>query len=145
MVQINNPADVPEFMNNVPANGKTILIVEDDPFISRMYATKLKLSGFNVVTKGDGREAYAAIKAAPPDLIMLDENMPEISGIQLLKMLHEEGFDFSAHPVIMLTNSGREEDRKTVKDMGFDYYTKDELTPVEILHIINTKLGTGTN
>ena len=67
-----------------PANGKTVLIAEDDPFIARMYDVKLRSEGYAVVLRNNGREAYEAIKLQRPDLIMLDLNMPELTGQELL-------------------------------------------------------------
>src|SRR5438309_1675269 len=87
------------------ANGKTILIAEDDPFISRMYETKLKSSGYGVIVENNGRDAYEQIKAQHPNLIMLDLNMPELSGFEVLAALKSDSFDFSTSPVIVLTNS----------------------------------------
>src|SRR4029079_297326 len=65
-------------------DGKTILIAEDDPFISRMYQIKLESAGFHVIVKNNGRDAFEAIKADQPNLAVLDINMPELSGLEVL-------------------------------------------------------------
>jgi DNA-binding response OmpR family regulator len=66
---------------------KIILIAEDDPFISRMYEIKLSAAGFKVVVKNNGREAYETAKAENPSLLLLDINMPELSGLEVLAAL----------------------------------------------------------
>ncbi len=121
--------------------GKTILIAEDDPFISRMYEIKLEGAGFQVILKNNGRDAFEAIKAEHPNLAVLDINMPELSGLEVLGALQNDGFDFSTMPVIVLTNSSELADRQKAQSFGAEYLVKAELTPREVLNMINTKLG----
>ncbi len=120
---------------------KTILIAEDDPFISRMYEIKLQSAGFGVILKNNGRDAFEAIKSEHPSLAILDISMPELSGLDVLAALQSEGFDFSAMPVIVLTNSSELADRKQAESLGAQYLVKAELTPREVLNIISQKLG----
>ena len=126
-----------------PAEGgpKLILIAEDDPFISRMYQIKLESAGFRVIVKNNGRDAFEAIKAEHPNLAVLDINMPELSGLEVLGALQNDNFDFSVMPVIVLTNSSELSDRNTAHSFGADYLVKAELTPREVLDLISTKLG----
>ncbi len=120
---------------------KTILIAEDDPFISRMYEIKLQSAGFKVVLKNNGRDAFEAIKSEHPSLAVLDINMPELSGLDVLAALQNDGFDLSVMPVIVLTNSSELADRNRAHSFGAEYLVKAELTPREVLNIINEKLG----
>jgi DNA-binding response OmpR family regulator len=120
---------------------KLILIAEDDPFISRMYQIKLESAGFNVVVKNNGRDAYEAIKAQQPNLVVLDINMPELSGLEVLSALQGDNFDFSTMPIIVLTNSSELSDRNTAHSYGAEYLVKAELTPREVLNMISEKLG----
>ncbi|MBW4061072.1 response regulator [Candidatus Saccharibacteria bacterium] len=125
------------------AHDKIILLAEDDPFISRMYQVKLSGAGFTVITKTNGREAYEAIKSDKPSLIMLDINMPELSGLEVLSALASDSFDFSTTPTIVLTNSSSMEDRKKAEQYGAEYLVKAELTPRQVLDLIDDKLGIG--
>jgi two-component system KDP operon response regulator KdpE len=125
-----------------PVEGaKTILIAEDDPFISRMYEIKLQGAGYRVVVKNNGRDAFEAAKEEHPSLAILDINMPELSGLDVLAALQGDGFDFTTMPVIVLTNSSALEDRNRAHSFGAEYLVKAELTPREVLNIINDKLG----
>jgi DNA-binding response OmpR family regulator len=124
---------------------KCILIAEDDPFISRMYQIKLESAGFKVIVKNNGRDAYEAIKAERPNLAVLDINMPELSGLEVLSALQNDNFDFTSMPVIVLTNSSELSDRNTAHSYGADYLVKAELTPREVLDLISTKLGLSGN
>ena len=136
-------ADEAATQNTNIGEGRTILIAEDDPFISRMYEIKLSNAGFAVIQKNNGRDAYEAIKAEKPSLAVLDINMPELSGLEVLGALQNDSFDFTNMPVIVLTNSSRIEDRKKAHSYGAEYLVKAELTPREVLNTINAKLGLG--
>jgi DNA-binding response OmpR family regulator len=118
---------------------KTILIAEDDPFISRMYQIKLEGAGFRVLLKNNGRDAFETIKTEHPNLAVLD--MPELSGLEVLSALAGDGFDFSGMPVIVLTNSSELSDRNKARSFGAEYLVKAELTPRQVLDMIDDKLG----
>lgn len=122
-------------------NRKLILIAEDDPFISRMYQIKLESAGFNVIVKNNGRDAFEAIKTEQPNLAVLDINMPELSGLEVLSALQNDNFDFASMPVIVLTNSSELSDRNVAHSYGAEYLVKAELTPREVLTMISEKLG----
>jgi two-component system sensor histidine kinase ChiS len=122
-------------------DGKLILIAEDDPFISRMYQIKLEGAGLRVIVKNNGRDAFEAIRSEHPNLAILDINMPELSGLEVLAALQSDGFDFTSMPVIVLTNSSELSDRNKAHSFGAEYLVKAELTPREVLNIISAKLG----
>lgn len=133
-------ADTEALPNTQLGAGKTILIAEDDPFISRMYEIKLQAVGFKVIIKNNGRDAFEAIKSERPNLAILDINMPELSGLDVLGALQSDGFDFATMPVIVLTNSSELSDRKRAVSFGAEYLVKAELTPRQVLDLINKKL-----
>ncbi len=119
----------------------SILMAEDDPFIARMYETKIASAGYKISIHNNGRDAYDAIKSMNPDLIIMDINMPELSGLEVMKLLQQDGFDFKTHPVIVLTNSSNVDDMKAAHSFGADYLIKAELTPKDVLERIKSKLG----
>jgi CheY-like chemotaxis protein len=124
-----------------PTNSKHILIAEDDPFISRMYQIKLEGAGYRVTVKNNGRDAFETIKSDHPNLTVLDINMPELSGLEVLAALQGDGFDMASMPVIVLTNSSELSDRKKAQSFGAEYLVKAELTPRQVLNMIGEKLG----
>jgi DNA-binding response OmpR family regulator len=73
--------------------------------------------------------------------MLLDINMPELSGFEVLAALKSDGFDFDACPVLILTNSSNAEHRTMADSYGADYMIKAELTPREVLEHINSRLG----
>jgi two-component system cell cycle response regulator DivK len=140
VARISNPQENDIGPTSQPRNGKTILLAEDDPFISRMYQTKLTSAGFNVIWVNNGRDAFEQIKSSAPDLVMLDVMMPELTGFQVVTALKADGL-LVASKVMMLTNSASPKDRQQAASLGVDYLIKSDLTPREVLDHINKKLG----
>lgn len=118
-----------------------VLIVDDDAFLSGIYATKLELEGFQVVSARDGEEGLKAAMREKPDLILLDVLMPKLDGFEVLKRLKAEP-DFKATPVIMLTNLGQKEDiEKGLADGAVDYLIKAHFVPAEAVDKIKKVLN----
>ncbi|OGL74049.1 hypothetical protein A3C96_02980 [Candidatus Uhrbacteria bacterium RIFCSPHIGHO2_02_FULL_60_10] len=108
-----------------------ILIVDDDAFLSGIYATKLDLEGFQVVTAHDGEEGIKMALKELPDLILLDVLMPKLDGFEALKRIKAEP-TIKDIPVIMLTNLGQKEDiEKGIEDGAVDYLIKAHFVPAE--------------
>ncbi|MFA6603418.1 MAG: response regulator [Patescibacteria group bacterium] len=108
-----------------------VLIVDDDAFLSGIYATKLELDGFAVVSARDGDEGIKAALKELPDLILLDVLMPKLDGFEVLKRLKAEETTKNI-PVIMLTNLGQKEDvEKGLQEGAADYLIKAHFVPAE--------------
>lgn len=141
MPRVSDPQDGQTAPNSLPSNGHIILLAEDDPFISRMYETKLTNAGYKVEKVNNGRDAYDHIKNNSPDLVMLDINMPELTGFDVCRTLISDGVPDLTKKIIILTNSANPVDRKTANDMGFEYVVKADLTPRDVVEKINARLG----
>src|SRR5690348_4620713 len=99
-----------------------ILIVDDEPSNRKILTQELTHKGFAVDTAGGGNEAFAKIEAAPPDLVILDYMMPDLSGLEVLKGLRKRGNDI---PVIMITAYGSIERAVEVMKAGaYDFITR---------------------
>jgi two-component system KDP operon response regulator KdpE len=96
----------------------TILIVDDEPQIRRVMLTTLTSHGYTVVEAASGEEALEKLRAERPDLIILDVNMPGISGIQTCAEIRTS----SDVPIIMLTIRNSERDKVQALDAGADDY-----------------------
>jgi two-component system response regulator PrrA len=96
-----------------------VLVVDDDPAIRRSLERGLRLSGFKVRTAEGGHEALAAIGQAPPDVLVLDVSMPEMSGIEVCERLRGDGQDL---PVLMLSALDETADRIAGLQAGGDDY-----------------------
>ncbi len=107
----------------------TILVVEDEPAIQELLAINLKHAGFLVVRAGSAEEGYSAIRAALPDLVILDWMLPGQSGVSLAKRLRGEERTREL-PIIMLTARVHEEDKVQGLEAGADdYITKLNWSP----------------
>ncbi len=117
-------------MPDMPKKVK-VLIVDDDAFLSGIYATKLELEGFAVLTARDGDEGLKVALKEVPDLILLDVLMPKMDGFEVLKRLKAEAAT-KPIPVIMLTNLGQKEDiEKGLEEGAIDYLIKAHFVPAE--------------
>ena len=122
---------------------RTILIVDDEPNIVRTVGDRLKMSGYQVITAGDGEEGVSRAVQYQPDLILLDVAMPVLDGLDALKRLrHME--ETKSVPVIMLTaRSSADDVTRAVLTGAADYMVK-PFDFVELIEKIEGALSTGS-
>lgn len=110
-----------------------ILLVEDDKFLSEMYATKLAESGFNVEAAFDGEDGLTKISSFKPDLVLLDIVLPKKDGFEILKIIRSDA-SLKDIFVIALTNLGQKEEVEKGLSLGAnDYIIKAHFTPTEVV------------
>jgi len=97
---------------------RSVLVVDDEPTLRETLAETLTQDGLRVVTAADGREALERFRADPPDLILLDLMLPELSGIEVCRIIRRE----SAVPILMLTARDSEIDKVVGLELGADDY-----------------------
>ncbi len=121
-------------MNEESNSEKTILLVEDDVFISDIYNVKLNAVGYNVVLANNGREAIEKLRdGLVPNLILLDIVMPYMDGFDFLNAKNEVQ-EWKDIPVVLLTNLSQKEDVEQAMELGAkDYLIKSHFTPTEVL------------
>ena len=83
---------------------QTILVVEDDEDLRRLFRTVLALAGYDVIEAGDGLEALNRIDQAPPDLVILDLMLPGISGLAVHHELAAQALTRQI-PIVVITGS----------------------------------------
>lgn len=98
-----------------------ILIVDDEPNVVELVDYNLKLNGFTTDTAFDGRTAMQKIKEGSYDLVILDQMLPLVSGIEVLKSIREHK-DLNTTPVLMLTAKSEEGDVVQALNFGADDY-----------------------
>lgn len=116
-----------------------IYVVEDDPDINEILEDNLQREGFKTSTFTDGMKAYDAIVENPPDLIVLDLNLPSMSGIELCKYLRANDLTEEL-PVIMLTARGEEIDKIIGFEVGADDYITKPFSPRELVARVKVHL-----
>lgn len=122
-------------------NDASILLIEDDSFISGMYQTKLASLGFAVEIIEDGEAAAQRLTKDPlPDLILLDVVLPKKDGFEILAELRANARTKDI-PVILLTNLGQKPDvERGIKLGADDYIIKAHYTPTEVVEKITKVL-----
>ena len=95
-----------------------ILVVDDDPNISRLEQLYLEKEGYEVKVAADGNEAIESFRKLPPDLVLLDVMLPGTDGYEVLKAIRKSG----SIPVIMVTAKGETFDKVLCLELGADDY-----------------------
>ncbi|UCC47851.1 MAG: response regulator transcription factor [Gemmatimonadota bacterium] len=116
-----------------------ILVVEDEADIAALVAYQLAHAGYQVRTASTGREALRALQPDPPDLVVLDLMLPEVSGIDVLRTLRTRK-ETEGTPVIVLTARKDEEDRLRGFELGADDYIAKPFSPRELVLRVNAVL-----
>lgn len=112
---------------------KKVLIVEDDEFLLQMYSTKLDLEGFKVLEAMNGLQGLKVAQKELPDLILLDLNLPEMSGFEVLANLKRDD-NTKGIKVLILTNFSQKEDIDRCLELGADdYLIKAHFVPSEVI------------
>jgi two-component system KDP operon response regulator KdpE len=130
----------------VEPTGARLLVVDDEPAMVRTLRTNLRGHNFQVETAENAAEAKASYDRRAPDLILLDINLPDGDGFEIVRHIRER----SGTPIIVLSARGGERDKVNALDLGADdYITKpfgiDELLArvrVALRHLAKPKTGT---
>ncbi len=112
-----------------PQMARTILVVEDEPTLRETLVDALAADGFRVVAAADGREALSQFRAERPDLVLLDLMLPELSGIEVTRIIRAE----SGVPIVMLTAKDSELDKVVGLELGADDYVTKPFDTAELL------------
>jgi DNA-binding response OmpR family regulator len=113
-----------------------ILIVDDDVELVGLLSFALETAGYNIRAAFDGKEAVAKLREHAPDLVILDVNLPNQDGFEVLADLRT----FSQVPVIMLTVRATEEDEVQGLDLGADDYLRKPFSPRALLARVRSHL-----
>ena len=117
-------------------NSATILVVDDEPQIRRVMRTSLASQGYMVLEARSGEEALETLRSERPDLVLLDINMPGISGLETCKEIRSN----SDVPIIILTVRNTEKDKVRALDAGADDYVVKPFGAEELLARIRAAL-----
>ena len=119
---------------------KKVLLVEDDPFLSEIYITKLKNAGFLTDLAIDGRDALLKVDKFKPNLLLLDIVLPKLDGWAVLRKLRKEK-KVGRMKIVILSNLGEREDIRKGEDLGISgYLIKARHTPSEVVEAVKKLL-----
>ncbi len=114
-----------------------ILCIEDENFISELYARSLRRAGYEVNTILSGIDGLRAAKTGDYDVIMLDLMIPGITGFEVLRTLRAECPDLKSKILITTNLDQDSESREEIEQMADGYLIKAEFTPRQLVNIIN--------
>lgn len=120
------------------AGSKTILFIEDDPFIVDMYKHVLTKAGYTVDVAYDGKQGLEKGTKNKYDLMLVDIMIPEITGIELLEKLRaQKGENLQGTKVVVLTNLAQDdESRRALQAEADGYLIKADITPKKLVELI---------
>src|SRR6266404_4746016 len=113
-----------------------ILVVDDEPQIRRVLRSTLAARGYVITDARTGEEALEWVRKKPPDLVLLDMNMPGMGGIETCREIRR----VSDAPIIMLTVRNTERDKVSALDAGADDYVVKPFSIEELLARIRAAL-----
>ena len=119
---------------------RTVLVVDDEPFICRSLSFVLRKDNYKVIEARNGEEALEAIRLHKPDLVFLDVMMPKINGFEVTERVKADP-ELRATKIILLTAKGQDSDREIGKKAGADDYMTKPFSPTKILERARDILG----
>jgi two-component system, OmpR family, phosphate regulon response regulator PhoB len=119
---------------------RTILLADDDDGLRRLVKATLGEEHFRLLMAQDGEQTLEVARADPPELVLLDINMPRMTGLEACRLLKAD--PRTAHAkVVMLTASGDEADRARAFEAGADDYFVKPFSPIALLDKVFSLLG----
>ncbi len=119
--------------------GKKVLIVDDEPNLTRSMSFILRKEGYDVEVAVNGEEAIEKAQAVKPKLILLDVMMPKKNGYEVCQDIRDDP-ELRGMYVIMLTAKGQEVDREKGMEMGADEFITKPFSPGLIVERVNAAL-----
>jgi two-component system OmpR family response regulator len=117
----------------------TILIIEDDQDIRELISIRLTEENYTVITAIDGEEGLKKFKQEHPDLIILDLNLPKISGYEVCRKIRREEDDDT--PILMLTAQNKDVDRIIGRVKGANSYMAKPFKAEKLLNEVKILLS----
>lgn len=114
---------------------QTILLADDEAHLRTLVRTTLEDPGYRIVEAATGTAALDLIRSERPDLVVLDLMMPGLSGLEVLGRLRGEP-ETARIPVVMLTATGQDKDRRRALKLGADAYLVKPFSPLELLQTV---------
>lgn len=114
---------------------KTVLAIDDSASIRQMVAFTLKSSGYDVIEAVDGQDGLDKAKAKSVNLVLTDQNMPRMDGINLTKKLRENP-KFKATPILILTTESSDQMKQAGRAAGATGWLVKPFDPAKLVEVI---------
>jgi two-component system, cell cycle response regulator DivK len=120
---------------------KTVLIVEDNELNMKLFHDLLEAHGYSTVATRNGVEAIELARAYRPDLILMDIQLPEVSGLEVTKWIKDDP-ELHAIPVIAVTAFAMKGDEERIRQGGCEAYLSKPISVAKFMETIRRFLGT---
>jgi two-component system cell cycle response regulator DivK len=113
---------------------KTVLIVEDNELNMKLFHDLLDAHGYKTIQTADGMEALSLARTHHPDLILMDIQLPEVSGLEVTKWIKDDD-ELKKIPVIAVTAFAMKGDEEKIREGGCEAYIS---KPISVTHFLET-------
>jgi len=117
----------------------TVLIIDDEPNVVDLVRVTLEDERVRVLDASDGAHALVALSALQPDLVLLDVNLPDVSGFEICRWIRQDA-GLKQTKVVMLTAAAQKEDIVRGHSAGADHYLTKPFSPVRLLSLVEELL-----
>ena len=118
------------------ASEKTILIVEDNELNMKLFHDLLDAHGYRILQTKDGMEALDIAREHHPDLILMDIQLPEVSGLEVTKWIKEDD-NLKSIPIIAVTAFAMKGDEEKIREGGCEAYIAKPISVVQFLETVD--------
>src|SRR4028118_2264331 len=119
---------------------KKVLIVEDNELNMKLFHDLLEAQGYETLQTREGLQALALAREHRPDLILMDIQLPEISGLEVTKWLKEDE-ELSSIPIIAVTAFAMKGDEERIREGGCEAYLSKPISVAKFLETVRTYLN----
>jgi two-component system cell cycle response regulator DivK len=121
---------------------KTVMIVEDNELNMKLFNDLLRANGYNTLPMRNGYEALDALKEHRPDLIIMDIQLPEISGLEVTKRIKQDpDVTLRAIPVIAVTAFAMKGDEERIRQGGCEGYLSKPISVASFIAAVKSFIG----
>ncbi len=121
--------------------GQKILVVEDNELNLKLFCDLLRAHGFEAEPVRDGREAVARARAFAPDLVVMDIQMPHVSGLERIEQMKSDS-ELKATPIMAVTAYAAKGDEERIRDAGAEGYVSKPISVVRFVEAVESLLAT---
>jgi two-component system cell cycle response regulator DivK len=119
---------------------KTVMIVEDNDLNMKLFNDLLRANGYNTLPMRNGHEALETLKEAKPDLIIMDIQLPEISGLEVTRIIKQDE-RLRDIPVIAVTAFAMKGDEERIRQGGCEGYLSKPISVATFVETVRTYVG----
>ena len=116
-------------------SAKTVMVVEDNDLNMKLFHDLLEAHGYNILQTKDGMEALRLAREHRPDLILMDIQLPEVSGLEVTKWIKEDD-DLKSIPVVAVTAFAMKGDEEKIREGGCEAYIAKPISVTSFLETV---------